>query len=746
MSLVRWPSIAGRSQALNAERKVLDDAELRRTSVLSNLTVIYGEEAGDFLAYRETHRNYKPYISGCIGFAPPGLLTRRGQSLRDPVVPIHWAGTETADVCSNHLSAAVAGGRTRGCRGCRTIVRTHVVGVLSRGTCRLITKAISLSLKEVYPMTDTAGQLVSKRASHSDGPRTMSEALERTIAVRGNNVAIRTHDNRISWTWNALGRRVEVLAAGFVAVGISHGDKVALLMRNRPEFHLIDLALVRIGAVPFSLYATSSPQQHEYSLQDSAAATVIVDSALINGLPKTLPDLRIVLEGEVTGWKSLNDVEASGSPELLVGLPEIDTDDVATMIYTSGTTGNPKGVLLTHRNLLASAHSTQVTQELEAGTVVVSWLPAAHIGDRIGGYALPVYAGLEIVTVDDPREIIAALPEIRPGYFFAPPRVFEKLRADFGRWRLELTPELESRINDALERSHERVETEQRGDVVPAELLASTDKDRDDLFRPWLRSVGLDNLKVCVVATAPNPKELMGFYHTLGVPMGEAYGATESSGGGTASRFDRIRIGTVGQVSLDMEIRLLDDGEVLLRGPHIMKGYHNLPEQTAATVDPENWLHTGDLGSIDDDGFVTIVGRKKELIISSSGKNISPVAVESALISESDLIAQVCCMGDGRPYNVALVVLDAEYAKRWAEHEGLPSMDLKELSTHKRIQQEVAAAVDKANVRLNRPEQIKKFQVLSDEWLPGGMLTPTSKMRRAVISTEYQQIVESMYA
>ncbi|MDT9591670.1 long-chain fatty acid--CoA ligase [Nocardioides zeae] len=579
-------------------------------------------------------------------------------------------------------------------------------------------------------------------------PGTLLDAFERTVGLRPDRTAVRSHDGRLAYTWAELADRVAAATAGFVAAGVTRGDKVALLVRNRPEFYVVDLALVRIGAVPFSLYASSSPEQHAYALADSGAVGIVVDPALQRGLEGVdLPVLRVQIEGEpAPGWRSLADVVDAGAGTAIDALPRPEPDDVATMIYTSGTTGAPKGVLLSHQNLLTCAEATLTTQGIAAGTVTISWLPSAHVGDRLGGYALPLYQGLEVVTLDDPRQVVAAVVDVRPGYFYGPPRIFEKLRASFDSWVLGLEPDRAEEVRAALRRGQERVEVEQAGGTPSPELREATQHDRTGVFRPWLESVGLDRLRTCVVATAPNPGPLMSFFHVLGVPMGEAYGSTESSGGGTAATPGAIRIGTVGTVSTHMELRLLDDGEVLLRGPQIMKGYHGRPEATAAAVDADGWLHTGDLGSLDADGHLSIVGRKKEIIISSSGKNISPVTVESAVLSASPFIGQMCCVGDGRPYTVALVVLDAEYARGWARQQGRGELSLEELSRDPEVLAQVEAGVAAGNARLNRPEQVKRFRVVPGEWLPGAELTPTSKMRRSVILDKYADLIEEMYA
>lgn len=600
--------------------------------------------------------------------------------------------------------------------------------------------------------TGTAAEVSEPAFSLPDPmPATVWEALGRTVGRRGGEVAVRRHDGGPTWTWAELDDEVRRLARAFGALGLRRGDTVALLLRNRPEFYAVDLALVRLGVVPFSLYATSSPEQHQHVLDDSGAVAVLAERGLRAALAAVrLPQLRIQLEDDeearTGGWTPLADVVDQGATFDLDAVPPPRPADLLTLIYTSGTTGPPKGVMITHRNLLATAAATLTAQRIAEGSTVVSWLPLAHVGGRASGYVTAVVQGLEIVTVDDPRQVIEAVRSIRPRFFSAPPRTFEKLRSGFDSWVLGLDDEHRRAVLEDLAASEERVDLEQAGRPVPEDLRRRTDAARSDSFGPWKSAAGLDRLRAAVVATAPNPGPVMRFFHAIGIPMGEAYGLSESAALGTASGADRIRIGTVGTASLGMELRLAADGEILLRGPAVMTGYLNRPEATAEALDADGWLHSGDLGELDDEGYLRVVGRKKEIIVNASGKNISPVTVESAVASQSPLIGQVCCVGDGRPYVVALVVLDREYAAGWAAQHALDPADLEGLAGHERLVAEVTRAVEAANARLNRPEQVKRFRIVADEWLPGRELTPTSKMRRAEIARRYAVTIEELYA
>ncbi|WP_114423135.1 AMP-dependent synthetase/ligase [Nocardioides houyundeii] len=578
---------------------------------------------------------------------------------------------------------------------------------------------------------------------------TLTAALARTVATRPDATAVRSHDGRLSYTWSELAAAVDRWAAGFAGLGVRRGDKVALLLSNRPEFFAVDLALVRIGAVPFSLYASSSPEQNAYSLKDSDARAVVAEHGLVGTLSGVaLPAVRVLLDAEPgEGWLDPAAVHAAGADVDLDAVPKPEPDDLLTMIYTSGTTGTPKGALISHRNLMHAADSTLRSVRVPAGTIIVSWLPTAHIGERTGGYCMTVVQGFEAVTVADPRKVADLVPAIRPGYFYGPPRVFEKLRATFETWLLGLDEAEQARVRAGLDASLEQVRLEQAGRIVPDDVLAASREARTLVFKPWRQEVGLDDLRIAIVATAPNPGPLMEFFHAVGIPMGEVYGLTESGAGGTAATADTIRIGTVGRAGPHMELAIADDGEILLRGPTLMVGYHNRPAETAQAIDGDGWLHTGDLGEVDADGYLKVIGRKKEILISSSGKNISPVTVESAIISASPLINQVMCLGDARPYNVALVVLDSEHALTWARQRGLRFEGLADLSQAPELLQAVQEGVDAGNARLNRPEQVKRFHVLPVEWVPGSAeLTPTSKMRRGEIARKYSETIERLYA
>jgi long-subunit acyl-CoA synthetase (AMP-forming) len=347
---------------------------------------------------------------------------------------------------------------------------------------------------------------------------------------------------------------------------------------------------------------------------------------------------------------------------------------------------------------------------------------------------------MTITTCPDPRRIGEFLPAVRPTWFFAVPRIWEKLKAG-----VETKLAGDHAALALLEAGKRRVELEQAGERVPDELAATCALAEESLFAPLRALIGLDQAEAVNVGAAPTPRAVLVFFHAIGVPLAEIWGMSETCGAGTANPGDRIRIGTVGVPSPGIELRVAEDGELLMRSPVVMAGYRNLPERTAEALDADGWLHTGDVGEIDADGYVRIVDRKKELIIDAGGKNMSPSNLEAALKGASPLIGQACVIGDGRPYVSALIVLDADYAPAWAAREGITGT-LPALARDERVRAAVQAGVDAANAGLSRPEQIKRFTLVEGDWLPGGdELTPTMKLKRRPIGEKYASAIDAMY-
>jgi long-subunit acyl-CoA synthetase (AMP-forming) len=586
-----------------------------------------------------------------------------------------------------------------------------------------------------------------------DAP-TLTEALRRTAANHPEIVAVRTPDDGVSLTWSELLRRVEAVAGGLAKLGIGRGDTVAIMLGNRPEFHIVDLAAAMLGATPFSIYLTYPPAEIRYLLSDSAARVAIVEQAHMGPLleaRKQAPGLEhvIVVDGDPPEHTiSLADVEAS-NPDFDPGkdLAEIGLDDLVTLIYTSGTTGPPKGVQLSHHNIMSGAKAVEGVIPFDPGSKVMSWLPAAHIAERMAHHYIPVvYAGT-ITCCPNPREVLSYLPQVRPTWFFAVPRIWEKLKAGLEAMQAAQPEEQRRPVQEAVAAAIERVRLRQRGEPVPAELEEKVAQADEQMFSKLRQMLGLEQAIAVNVGAAPTPVEVLEFFHALGIELAELWGMSETCGVGTCNRPGEVKIGTVGPPEPGVEIKIADDGELLVRGECVMSGYRNAPDRTAAAIDADGWLHTGDIGQVDAAGFLRIVDRKKEIIINAAGKNMSPANIEAKIKSASPLIAQAVCIGDGRRYNTALILLDADFAPQWASQQGLEGQTLEELAHADPIIAALRGAIDNANEQLSRVEQIKNFTIVPGDWLPGGdELTPTMKLKRRPIEAKYQAEIDAMYA
>jgi long-subunit acyl-CoA synthetase (AMP-forming) len=561
------------------------------------------------------------------------------------------------------------------------------------------------------------------------GAATIAEAFRITAEEHPDRVAVRTKDDEVSLTWSELRDRVDALAGGLAALGVKRGDKVALMLTNRPEFHLADLAVMTLGATPFSIYATYTREQIDYLIEDSGATVALIESAFT----ERFPELEHVLVLE-DGWPS--DEEFDAEPHWRATEP----DDEITLIYTSGTTGPPKGVQLVHRNLMTAVQSVEALIQFPDGARVISWLPAAHIAERMAHHYLPIVYGMTITTCANPREVVGYLPAVKPTWFFAVPRIWEKLKAGLEAHAMQ--GENASKLAAAVR----RVELLQGGEEVPAELEAEVAQADRELFAGLRAMLGLDEAVSVNVGAAPTPREVLVFFHAIGIPLAELWGMSETCGAGCCNPPGAIKIGTVGPAGPGVELKLADDGELLMRSGVVMTGYRNAPDKTAEALDADGWLHTGDIAEIDDDGYVRIVDRKKEIIINAAGKNMSPANIESTLKGASPLIGQACVIGDGRPYNTALIVLDADFGPAWAAQQGIEG-DLGVLALDERMRAAVQAGVDAANEKLARVEQIKKFHLVEGDWLPGGdEITPTMKLKRKPIAAKYAGQIEELYS
>jgi len=582
---------------------------------------------------------------------------------------------------------------------------------------------------------------------------TIAEAFRQTVSRRPDEVAVRTKDDEIAWTWSELQRRVDLLAGGLHnRLGLRKGDTIALLLGNRPEFHLADLAAMMVGATPFSIYLTEAPPGIAYLVGDAGARIVITEQAHVDRVleaRKDLPRLEhvIVVDGEPPeGCLALDEVQDEGF-DVESSIAQLRGDDVLTLIYTSGTTGPPKGVELTHGNLLSAVQGIDQIVQFPEDTKVISWLPNAHIAERAAHHYLPIVFGFEVTTCPDPKQIVAYLPAVRPHWFFAVPRIWEKLKAGLEAMLASQPEEQRAKVQAALDAAIKKVRLEQAGEPVPDELRASVEQADKELFANLRAMLGLDRVVAINVGAAPTPVEVLEFFHAIGLPVAELWGMSETCGAGAVNPPDRIKIGTVGRATPGAELKVAEDGELLVRAGFVMRGYRNKPDKTAEAIDEDGWLHTGDIAEIDDEGYVRIIDRKKEIIINSAGKNMSPANIEATLKAASPLIGTAVCIGDRRPYNTALIVLDPDFTPAWAAQQGIEGKSLTELAGDERVRAAIQQAVEAANAKLARVEQIKKFTILGEPWQPGGdELTPTMKLKRRPILEKYAPQIEAMYA
>jgi long-chain acyl-CoA synthetase len=584
----------------------------------------------------------------------------------------------------------------------------------------------------------------------------MCEAFQLTAADRPDQVALRTIGDGISITFGEYAERVRAIAGGLHALGVRRGDTVAFMLTNRPEFHLLDNAAMHLGATPFSIYNTSSPEQIAYLLGDAGNRVFIVERAFrdraieATGLAGRVEHL-VVIDGASGDEISMEELEGAPTPEdfdFEATWRAVQPDDVMTLIYTSGTTGPPKGVELTHRNELAECRGIDAVAQPHVGGSVISFLPHAHIADRGLSHYGPMVWGDTVTCCPDTTQVFAHVADAHPTFFGSVPRLWEKLKAALEAG-IEAEPVEAKRaaVKQAIELGLRKVRLEQAGEPVPEELKAAYDQAEKAVFSKMRARLGLERCEWYMIGAAPTPLEVLEFFAAIGIPICEVWGMSELSSVATLVPRDRLKLGTVGPAIPGVEIRLAEDGEILARGETVMAGYRNQPEKTAETIDSDGWLHSGDIGTIDEDGFLRIIDRKKELIINAAGKNMSPANFEQLVKTSSPLIGQAIAIGDRRPYNVALIVLDPDVAGTFAAEHGLADPSIEALSAEPLVLEQVAAGVERANAHLSRVEQIKRFKVLPCDWPPAGdELTPTMKLKRRPIAEKYAAEIEALYS
>ncbi|GHA34525.1 AMP-dependent synthetase [Streptomyces tauricus] len=563
----------------------------------------------------------------------------------------------------------------------------------------------------------------------------------------------------VTLTWAQVRERTTRLAAGYAALGVGRGDHVLLMMANRPEHWLSDLALVRLGAVPVTVYGTSAPEQVAHIARNCRARLAVVEGAAQMALWEPLlaetavPLERIVVvePGARGGHHPFAALGREPVPERFEkALDAVRPDDPLTVVYTSGTTGEPKGVVLNHRHVLANAAALDEVVDLPPHVEHICYLPFAHIAERMLGIYLPCHRASHVHLCADPTGVAAVVRKVRPAQFFGVPRVWEKLAAAV-RGVLSLLPaEQQAAIEKATEVAREHVAHRERGERPPAALEEAYARQRAEVLLPLLAAGGLDRISWAASASAPMSIDVVRFWAGFGIVIMDAWGLTETTGVATTnSPRTGFRLGSVGRPVSSVEVRVAGDGEIEVRGSTVFSGYLREDGTVGPAVDEEGWLRTGDIGRLDDDGYLWLTDRKKEMIVTSTGKNVSPALVENALKAHP-LIGQALVHGDNRSYLVALLVLDAEAAPAWAEAHGIDKASgpeaMASLAAHPVVREEAERAVAAANARLNRTEQIKRYRLLAEEWGPAtGELTPSLKMKRRVIREKYAVALGELY-
>jgi len=547
-------------------------------------------------------------------------------------------------------------------------------------------------------------------------------------------------------TYAALRDVTSEIALGLIALGVQPGDRVCVLSDTRPEWVHVEFGISAAGAVVVPIYPSSPPEECEWVIGDSGAVAVICENAAqlakVEQIRDRLPALRHVIvidpvAGKATSLEKLRTRGRDGdSAELARRTADVRPDDPALIIYTSGTTGRPKGCVLTHRNMIACCRITAELQIVGEQDVAYLFLPLAHAFAQVVQLVVAAMGGVVAYSSGDASAILPDCAAVRPTVFPSVPRIFEKVYAQFAaRVPADMLAKAVA-VGLAVRR------LEQAGDPVPEELRRGLEQADTQLFTK-VRAVFGGRLRMPISGAAPIAPEILEFFHAAGVPVYEGYGLSESAAVGTVNTSDATKIGTVGRPDPGCEFRIAEDGEILMRGPHIFAGYWN---NRAATADMlvDGWLHTGDLGAIDEEGFVAITGRKKDIIITAGGKNIAPANVENDL-RQSPFISQAVMYGDRRPYPVALITLDAEQIISWAREQDLPA-DLETLAAHPSVHALVQSAVDQANARHATVAQIKRFAILDHDLSPeGGELTPTLKVKRQVVANNYADILDELY-
>jgi len=584
--------------------------------------------------------------------------------------------------------------------------------------------------------------------------KTVADLLPKAAALYGSNVAVKYKEGD-QWTSKTFAEVQEIvmpLALGLVELGIQKGDRVSILGNTRPEWTYFDFAALSIGATVVPIYQTNSPEECRYVLENSDSKVVIVEDTeqleKVRQVRDQLPQLEqiVMMVGEAEDALSTDQLAAKGSSDAARWeqlYEAVTPGDICTFIYTSGTTGPPKGCVISHGNYRAMLDMVKETSVIEEGDLTYLYLPLAHsfaLLIQLGSYDL----GTAIAYWErDPLKILPNLAELKPSYFPSVPRIFEKIYTA-ATSAMEKEGGLKKAIfNWSIDVGAKMREVERSG-RKPGFLLQRQYAFADKKVLSKIRGLFGGNIRLAVSGAAPINPEILRFFDAAGVLVLEGWGMTETSTAATISSPDDFKVGTIGKPFPGCEVKIAGDGEILVKGPNVFQGYHKNPEATAETI-VDGWLHTGDIGEVDSEGFIKITGRKKDIIITAGGKNITPANLE-AEIKQHPLVSQCVVVGDRRPYLVALVTLEPEEAVKYAQENGLPE-DLAQLAANPDVKASIEAHVEKINQNFARVEQVKKIAILPEDLSQeNGELTPTLKVKRAVVAQKHEGAIEQLYA
>ena len=569
------------------------------------------------------------------------------------------------------------------------------------------------------------------------------------------------HRDGQSWyslTHDQLRDQVEAFSDGLLRLGVNPGDRVGIVSENRIEWIVADFAMSGLGVVDVPVFPTLTAQQEQYIYENCQAIAVIVSNAAqlkkIQAVWDQLPDLQWVITmspeiatgGRIVSMKQVMEMSRSATTAeerralYLERSSAVQPDDLLTLIYTSGTTGNPKGVMLTHRNLISNVDAATRTIALFDSDVLLSYLPMCHSYERMAGYYLAFTAGCTVYIAESIESVAELMKEVRPTIMTSVPRLFERIQA-----RVLGAVERDKPIKQKIFRWAMRVGAEKiKGATSPSLSLQYALADK--LVFSKIRDRVGGRLRFFVSGGAALSVEVGTFFQIMGINIVEGYGLTETSPVIAVHRLEDIVLGTVGQPLDNVSVRIADDGEILARGPNVMKGYWNDEQSTRETIDADGWLHTGDIGEIDARGHLRITDRKKNIFVSSGGKNIAPQPIE-ALVQQSPFVDQVMLVGDGREYCTALIVPDMEVVRQWAATQGMNDLPNDWVTSSEELHRAIEADLSKRQREISKYERVRRFRVLSEPFtVDNGLMTPTLKVKRKAVAERYAALIEELYA